>query len=216
MTTEVSIEWAQGRTVPVSVYSGGRSPAVLLAQGAGAGREHPGMVVLRNGIHAGGFPLISFDYPYMAEARRRPDRQETLLAAHRAVADWTRENVSSGVVLAGRSMGGRIGTHLAAEGEAAVGLILYAYPLHPIGKPDRLRKDHLPAIRQPMQFFIGTRDAMAKPELVAEWIEPLTETTVTWVEDGDHSFRVRKASGRSQDEVFEAIIAQSVSFLEGL
>ncbi len=115
-------------------------------------------------------------------------------------------------MLAGRSMGGRMGSVLAAGGEPCVGLLLYAYPLHPIGKPETLRVAHLSDIAVPMLFVTGTRDAMAARELVERWLVPLTNATVVMIEDADHSFRVP----RGAREVFGEIIGRSVLWLEGL
>ena len=218
MTTpeKATIAWADGRSISARLLKGSRSPGVLLAHGAGAGQDYSGIVVLRDGLSEAGFPVATFNYPYIEEGRRSPDRQPVLISAHEAAVEWFRAEIDERVVLAGRSMGGRIGTMLAAEGAPCAGLISYAYPLHPIGKPERLRKDHLTAITQPMLFFIGTRDGMAKPDLVDRWIRPLPNVTVHAIDDGDHSFRVRKAAGRTQEEVFAEIVGVSVDWLEKL
>ena len=109
--------------------------AVLLAHGAGAGQDHPGMTSIRDGLVARGHPVLTFNYPYTEAGRRfPPDRRDILLACHRAAAEWLRDRCS-GMVMAGRSMGGRMASYLAAEGEPCDGLVLYAYPLHPAGSP---------------------------------------------------------------------------------
>ncbi len=132
-------------------------------------------MALRDGLAGAGFPVLTFNYPYTEAGKKRPDTQAKLLECHRAVLAWFGAEVSERVVLAGRSMGGRMGTYLAAEGEPCDGLILFAYPLHPAGRPEKLRKDHLPEITQPMLFCVGTRDALSKMDLYDRWVRPLPD-----------------------------------------
>ncbi|MEX0946822.1 MAG: alpha/beta family hydrolase, partial [Acidimicrobiia bacterium] len=105
--------------------------------------------------------------------RKSPDRQAVLLDCHSAARDYLGELAGSLPVLAGRSMGGRMGTYLAAAQEPCRAVVLYAYPLHPPGKPDRLRIEHLPDIKVPMLFFQGTRDALSRMDLFDLHIRPL-------------------------------------------
>ena len=189
--------------------------AVLLAHGAGAGQDHPGITDLRDGLVERGHPVLTFDYPYMEAGRRFPDRREVLMGCHRAAAAWLRQRFS-GFVMAGRSMGGRMASYLAAGGEPCAGLVFYAYPLHPAGKPDRLRADHLPQVRAPMLFFTGSRDALALPHLVDRWIVPLAQATVEIIPDADHGFRVPKRTGRTHREVIEWAVARTSEWMAGL
>lgn len=195
----------------------GRRPGVLLAHGAGTDQDHRSVVVLRDGIAAAGFPVLTFNYPYTERGGRRPDPQARLLACHRAVAGWFAANVSAQMVGAGRSMGGRMATYLAAEEDNPfAGLLLFAYPLHPAGKPDRLRKDHLVDVRCPMLFVVGTRDPLSKMELFDRWVRPLPGVSVAEIGDGDHSFRVRKSSGRSNAEAEQEVIGAAIDWLNRL
>lgn len=210
----VAIPWKEGsvsgRLESPDAPSG---PGVLLAHGAGVNQDHPAMVRLRDGLAARGLPVVTFNYPYTDAGKKRPDRQPVLMACHRAAASWFRSHVDEHLVLAGRSMGGRVATLLAAEGEPCVGVVVYAYPLHPVGKPEQLRTQHLTAIDVPMLLFVGTKDAMARPELVARWLRPLPSVTVESVEGADHSFRVAKRTGRTQDEMLEWLAARTVEWL---
>lgn len=211
--TELAIEWAEGSTIPAVLLDGG-SPAVLLAHGAGVGQSHELMIRLRDGIHAAGFAVMTFDYPYMAAGRKSPDPQARLLTAHRAAAATLRNQTGHPIVLAGRSMGGRMGTYLAAEGEASAGLVLFSYPLHPPGRPEKLRVDHLPAIAQPVLSIVGTRDAFATRELYDAHLGSMPNVTTHWLDDADHSYRVRKkVTGRTRDEVVDEIIAVTGEWL---
>ncbi|MDE0168619.1 MAG: dienelactone hydrolase family protein [bacterium] len=190
--------------------------AVLLAHGTGAGQDHPGVTTIRDGLVARGHPVLTFNYPYTEAGRRfPPDRRDVLLACHRAAAEWLRARFP-GIVMAGRSMGGRMASYLAAAGEPCSGLVLYAYPLHPAGKPDRLRADHLPVVGVPMLFFTGSRDALALPHLVDRWLAPLDRATIEIIPDADHSFRVPKRSGRSFEQVMECMVARTSDWMSAL
>jgi len=174
------------------------------------------MVRLRDGINAGGFPVMTFDYPYMAAGRKAPDRPPKLLACHRAAATELRGRVG-GLVLAGRSMGGRMASHLAADGEPCEGLILFSYPLHPPGRPEKLRVEHLPSITVPVLSLTGTRDAFVTKELYDEHLGSMPNVTTHWLEDADHSYRVRKkVTGRTRDDVVDELIDVTVEWLSAL
>jgi len=159
---------------------------LLLAHGAGTNQDHPRLVELRDGLAGAGLTVLTFNYLYTEADRQRPDPQAQLLDAHRAARDYLASEVGGPVVLAGRSMGGRMGTYLAAAGEPTLGLVLYAYPLHPPGKPEKLRAAHLPAITAPMLFFQGTRDPLSRMELFDRYVRPLPNATIELLEE-NHS-----------------------------
>ena len=189
--------------------------AVLMAHGAGAGQDHPGITAIRDGLVVRGHPVLTFDYPYMEAGRRFPDRREVLLGCHRAAAAWLRQRFPR-FVMAGRSMGGRMASYLAAQGEPCSGLVFYAYPLHPVGKPDRPRADHLSEIQAPMLFFTGSRDSMALPDLVDRRLVPLERATIEIIPDADHGFRVPKRSGRTREEVIEWAVTRTSEWMAAL
>jgi len=208
----VSIDW-DGGTVSGRLIRGEKRPGVLLAHGAGTDQDHPMMVGLRDGIGTLGYPVMTFNYAYTERGSKRPDPQARLLTVHRAALDWFKDNVTEAVVLMGRSMGGRMGTYLAAEGADIEGVVLHAYPLHPAGRPEKLRKDHLPEITVPMLFLVGTRDPLSQMALFDKWVRPLPTAETFEVPDGDHSMRVRKASGRTNEQVQEEIMARLAVWL---
>lgn len=146
------------------------------------------MTALRSGLAEGGHTVMTFNYPYTERGAKRPDRQERLLECHRAAADTLEAHVD-GLYLAGRSMGGRMATYLVAEGYATLGLVLYAYPLHPAGKPEKLRVDQFTRIDVPMLFFQGTRDALSRMELFEKHIVSLPNATIDLLEGGGHGPR---------------------------
>lgn len=182
------MRWREGE---VSGRLIGRSGSgVLLAHGAGVDQDHPRLVSLRDALAGHGLTVMTFNYPYRERGARRPDPLPRLLACHRAAADLLTTRVDE-VFLAGRSMGGRVATQLAAEAYPAAGVILYAYPLHPAGKEDQLRIDHLGKVSIPMLFFQGTGDALSRMELFDRHIRPRPGVTVEILEGADHGFRIR-------------------------
>ncbi|MGD2042768.1 MAG: dienelactone hydrolase family protein [Acidimicrobiia bacterium] len=186
MSTTRTITWDDEEVTGILAGSG--PVGILLAHGAGTNQEHPQMEGLRAGLAAGGHTVMSFNYPYTERGVKRPDRQEKLVACHRAAADSLSGDVER-LILAGRSMGGRMGTYLVAEGYPADGLVLYAYPLHPAGKPEKLRIDQFANISIPMLFFQGTRDALARMELFDRYIVPLPNAEVELLEGAGHGPR---------------------------
>jgi predicted alpha/beta-hydrolase family hydrolase len=174
------------------------------------------MVALRDGIASAGFPTLTFNYPYKEAGKKRPDSPKRLLACHSAAARWFRTEVNPLMVMAGRSMGGRMASMLAADGDPCAGLILFSYPLHPAGRPEKLRKDHLPQIKVPVLSIVGTRDALANPAVYDEWVRPLPNFTTIDIEDGDHSYRVRKASGRSSEQALNEVVEAAAGWLRHL
>lgn len=171
--------------------------ALLLTPGAGATRDQAALVAIDEVVSATGVVVERMDFPYRLAGRRAPDRPPVLIAAIGEGA--ARLAARAGcrpdeVVLGGRSMGGRMCSIAVAEGLPAAGLALVSYPLHPPGRPDRLRTEHLPALDVPCLFVSGTRDAFGT---VAE-LETATatipgETTHVWLEGGDHGLRGRDA-----------------------
>ena len=200
--------------VTVSVKKPTRSKATaIIAHGAGGNMDSPSIVALQDALVAGGVTAIRFNFLYAEKGRGGPDKQTKLIATWRTVADTMRRELKpKRLFLAGRSMGGRMASYLVAEGYPCDGIFFLAYPLHPPGKPDRLRKDHLPKIKVPMLFISGTRDAFATLDL----LEPLVKQTkakLHLLEGADHGFRVAKKYGRSPKEVEEDVNATVLKFI---
>jgi len=187
---------------------------LILAHGAGAGMDHPFMSHVATGIAPQGVRVVRFNFRYQEAGRKAPDRTAVLEAAFRAVVD---EEVSPDrlVVLGGKSMGGRIASHLVAQGTRAAGLLFLGYPLHPPGRPDRLRTAHLLEITTPMLFVEGTRDPFCPLETLEEVRASITApSSVAVIEDGDHYFKVRKSSGRDTAAAWDEVVAVSSGWLE--
>lgn len=168
------------------------------------------MALLREGLASSGHSVMSFNYPYAERGSKRPDRTGKLIECHRGVADFLRPQVDD-LFLAGRSMGGRMGTYLVAEGDEASGLILYAYPLHPSGKPDKLRIAHFPDVKVPMLFFQGTRDALSKTELFDRHIRPLPNADVVVLEGASHA---TKGGGWTPESMAQRLVADTREWID--
>jgi hypothetical protein len=165
--------------------------AVLLFPGAGSGRDHPALVAIERALSP--LPVERADFPYRREGRKAPDRPPKLIACVRDEAAALAERTGidpAAVVLGGRSMGGRMCSMAVAESLPAAGLVLIAYPLHPPGRPDRLRVDHFPDIEVPCLFVSGTRDPFGPPEeLEAHTTAIPGQVTHAWVEGGRHELK---------------------------
>jgi predicted alpha/beta-hydrolase family hydrolase len=168
----------------------------VFAHGAGAGQRHPFMVGVARALAERGVDVVTFDFPYMRQDRRRgaPDRPPVLEQAFREAIDgaraWSR---ARRLFIGGKSMGGRIATHLAAQGaDDLSGVICLGYPLHPPGKPQQLRVAHLPSVAAPVLIVQGERDAFGTPsELQPHLATMKAPVAVHVVERGDHSLSVR-------------------------
>lgn len=170
------------------------------------------MVLLRDALASAGHTVLTFNYPYTERGSKSPDRAEKLVECHRGAADYLRPKVEH-LFLAGRSMGGRIGTYLVAEGDEASGVILYAYPLHPAGKPEKLRIAHFPDVKVPMLYFQGTKDALSRMELFDRHISTLPNAEVEILEGASHSFR---GGGWTPESMVERLVADSTSWISAI
>lgn len=210
MAEDTSITWPGGQ---VSGRLAGSGPVgILLAHGAGTNQDHRFMSALRDGLAEAGHTVMTFNYPYTERGSKRPDRTERLVEAHRAAADRLGSEVET-LFLAGRSMGGRMATYLIAEGYPAAGVVLYAYPLHPAGKPDKLRVAHFPDVHVPLLFFQGTRDALSRIELFDRHIRTLPNVTVELLEGATHSFH---GGGWSEADMLQRLVSGTTNWIESV
>jgi predicted alpha/beta-hydrolase family hydrolase len=178
--------------------------AVLLAHGAGAGQRHPFIVAAARAFAERGLMTATFEFPYMAEGRRIPDKAAVLEATWRqALAAWREQQGDAlALFMAGKSMGGRIASQTAAQSDLGIrGLIFLGYPLHPPGKPAQRRDAHLPSVSAPMLFVQGTRDEFGTADEIRALLPGLTAATLFEVPGGDHSLKVRRGGGVSQEQV---------------
>ena len=172
------------------------------------------MNVLAEGIAAAGIEVVRFEFEYMAKRRgggkrRGPDRAPKLIARFEEA--LFEVGPAEEVVIGGKSMGGRVASMVADEAEVA-GVLCLGYPFHPPGKPDRLRTEHLETLKTPTLIVQGTRDPFGNQSEVSSY--PLSRSIeVAWIEDGDHSFKPTKKSGRTLEQNLADAIETSVDFI---
>jgi uncharacterized protein len=225
MPERIRIAITPSQHVTAIAYPAAREPAgvsLLLAHGAGADQASAFMVRFASALAARGFDTITFNFLYSEERRRVPDRNDALeacwckvIAAFRAGA-FGKRAADAKLVIGGKSMGGRIASQVAAKNAAGgaggdaggiAGLVLLGYPLHPPGRPDKPRTKHLAAVRAPMLFVQGSRDAFGTPDELRPVIATLKAPADLYVvEGGDHSYKVAKRSGPPQEQVYESVL----------
>jgi predicted alpha/beta-hydrolase family hydrolase len=190
---------------------------ILLAHGAGAPSSSPWMVGWKKRLSTIA-PTMSFDYRYMREHRRAPDPLPKLIATHREALAAALAEHSAPAVLAGKSMGSRVGCHVALEDPAVRALVCFGYPLAAAGKRTSIRDEVLLALKVPILFVQGTRDPLCPLDLL-EGVRARMQiaSRLHTVEGGDHSLNVsasaRKASGETQADSDAKVLAAVKSFL---
>jgi predicted alpha/beta-hydrolase family hydrolase len=225
MPAQVKVAISSHQSVTAVLYRAApeheASVTLILAPGAGAGQKSAFIVSFASGMAARGIDTVTFDFLYREEGRRLPDPNDRLEACWRAVIAAIRPHQAIGsgaLAIGGKSMGGRIASQVAASGIGDLaGLVFLGYPLHPPGRPDRLRARHLSDITAPMLFVQGSRDAFGTPDELRPIITPLNAKTDLYVvEGGDHSFKVPKRSGVSPEDVGRTIQDHVSEWLKGV
>jgi uncharacterized protein len=183
---------------------------LILGHGAGAGQTSNFMVTFATALAARGVDTVTFNFLYSEHGRRIPDSNDRLEACYRAVIKTIRDAPPFGrcdLAIGGKSMGGRIASQVAAADVGdLIGLVFLGYPLHPPGRPDRLRAKHLSDITAPMLFVQGSRDTFGTPEELRPIIRPLEpQADLYVVERGDHSFKIPKKSPLTQEAAYELV-----------
>lgn len=178
-----------------------RPGALLLFPGAGSGRDHPSLVAIEAALPK--LPVVRADFPYRKAGRTAPDRAPVLLDSVRSEAAALVASARirpDRLLLGGRSMGGRMCSMAVADGLPAAGLVLISYPLHPPGRPDRPRTEHLPLLRVPCLFVHGTKDPFGTPEELTAATAAIPGPVIhVWIENGRHDL------ARADDRVAEAV-----------
>ena len=190
----------------------------VLAHGAGAGMEHPSMTAIATELAARSVATLRFQFPYMERRTRRPDPPSVCHATVRAaVAEAARLAPTLPLFAGGRSFGGRMTSQAQAiEPLPGVkGLAFIGFPLHPAGKPSAERAEHLRQVKIPMLFLQGTRDELAKLELLQPFIDRLgARATLKLLQDADHSFHVPARTGRKDAEVRAEMLDALATWIE--
>jgi len=189
--------------------------ALVLAHGAGAGMRHESMQAIADAFERRGIATLRFDFPYMAEGRKRVDPPDVATASIAAAYASAAERTKLPIWLGGHSFGGRMASHAVVErGVEAAGLIFCSFPLHMPGKLDTKRARHLAGIRRPMLFLSGTRDELAERTLLEPLVESLPNATLHWLDTSDHGYRVLKRSRARRDSVFDEMAEVARAFVD--
>ena len=191
-----------------------RGPLLVLAHGAGSDLTHPFMESVARELAAQGLYVCRFNFAYTEAGRKAPDRapvlEETFVAVIEAVRGRRRR-----VFAGGKSMGGRIAAHVAPRVAGLSGLVFLGYPLHPPGRPEKLRDAPLREAGVPMLFVEGTRDPFCPLGTLEPILAELPEADLAVIDDGDHSFNVRRSSGRSTAEARAELVAAVARWVRG-
>src|SRR5437763_9018788 len=182
----------------------------VCAHGAGGHRDDRAMLATAARLGARGIEVARFNFPYRERKSRRPDAMPALRTAFESAITHARYDFPRHkLIIGGRSMGGRVATMLAADGFACDGVLLFAYPLHPAGQPEKLRDAHLPRIKVPVLCFNGTRDALCRRDLMERALQTVTAPwRMHWLEGADHALK--------GDKVMDEIAAAVAGWLPGL
>ena len=189
---------------------------IILAHGAGSGMDTEFMTTFARGLAEFDLRVVRFEFPYMAEIRRTgrkrpPDRESRLREKWLDVIAASRPGT---LIIGGKSMGGRMASLIADEADVA-GLVCLGYPFHPVGKPEKLRVEHLHSLRTPTLIIQGERDTFGNLTEVGDYGLP-AQIAVHWLPDGDHSFKPRKTSGRTMEDNWREGIERVREFTESV
>jgi predicted alpha/beta-hydrolase family hydrolase len=188
----------------------------LFAHGAGGSMDSPFMQRIAEGVAASGIRVIRFEFPYMQRRRETgkggaPDPPRTLMQSFQDAIEQA--GGGSRLVIGGKSMGGRIAS-MVADDAKVLGVVCLGYPFHPPGKPEKTRTKHLESLRTATLILQGTRDSFGLPEEITAYkLSPAIK--IEWIEDGDHSFKPRARSGRTEADNVGAAIALVAEFIAG-
>lgn len=200
-------------------FEAGRTAAVIVAHGAGNDMHTPLLVHFSTGLCRAGFLSLRFNFPYKEKGQKAPDPQAKLVRTWQAAFEFLTNHPQFGtshIVAAGKSMGGRIASQMAADGHLSPkALVFLGYPLHPPGKKEQLRDAHLYRIAAPMLFFAGTRDTLCDLDLLRPVVGRLKAPAMLEViEGGDHSFVLPKSFKVSEVEVYDGILKRTIAWLK--
>lgn len=190
----VPVELPTGPATVSADWSGGTNGAtVVIAHGAGTGKDHPFLTGFDVALHELGFSTLRFNFPYVEQGRRMPGPASHAVATWNAIVAFAREQDPGAAVWAtGKSYGGRMASMAVSAGLAVDGLAYLGYPLHAPGRPEKPRADHLPAIAVPQLFIEGTTDPFIQPvSQFEDVVATCQDARIVWIEGGGHTFEVK-------------------------
>jgi predicted alpha/beta-hydrolase family hydrolase len=194
----------------------GATHLLVLAHGAGAGMEHRNMAALAAALHEQKIATLRYNFLYMEAGKKAPDRPPKAMAAVQAAVNTARRASKLPLLAGGKSFGGRMTSTAASEGmlEGLGGLVFFGWPLHAPGKDGTARAAHLAGVKIPTLFLQGTRDTLARKDLMEEVHSGLKRSRLVFFEGADHSFHVLKRSGRTDEEVMALIAENTRAWLD--
>ena len=219
---------ATRNTVEVSERSGHISTLLLepkqathlmiLGHGAGAGMEHKFMVALAEALANENIATLRYQFPYMERGKGRPDVPNVAHKTIERVVEETAATTDLPIALAGKSFGGRMASQLIAKKELdrIQALIFYGFPLHSPAKPGNERGEHLKAVKIPMLFLQGDRDALARLPLLTPLLNEISLATLEVLPGANHGFAFTKKSGVSESEGYELLASHTRTFLNSI
>jgi uncharacterized protein len=232
---EIVVKVRESETVSARLYSAPKNNrqavTIILGHGAGANQLSGFMRMVAGGLAARGFDVITFNFLYTERGRRLPDPKPKLESCYLAVIEAALKHTKlkgNRLVIGGKSMGGRIASQVAAalsnprsdiskQASRSIeidGLVFLGYPLHPPGRPEKLRAEHLKGIRAPMLFVQGARDAFGAPDEIRTVMKQQRfKGEIFPIESGDHSFKVPKSSSVPQQQVYELAMDEIANWL---
>lgn len=198
-----------------AIYKEAAEPVATLVFGHGAGGDmhHRTMKAIAEAFSKVGIATLRFNFPFKEEGHARVDSKAVSVATVKAAVEFAATNYQTSLFLGGHSFGGRMASHAVVDYELNVaGMILCSFPLHPRGKPSTARAEHLAAIRQPMLFLSGTRDALAEPDLLCSVVK-VARAKLQWLETADHGYGILKRTRQRQDDVFDEMADYARDFV---
>ncbi|GAB3618408.1 alpha/beta hydrolase [Okibacterium endophyticum] len=213
--SEERISITTGDSTVSGAYARPADPAasVVIAHGAGAGMDHPFLRGFSDAMNGAGFATLRFNFDYAEQGKRMPDRAPKAIATWRAaMGEAIARSEGEPVWACGKSFGGRMASMAVAEGMPAAGLVFLGYPLHPPGKPEKIRDEHLYGLTVPMLFLQGRRDTFATGDLLDRVVERIPSGTLEWLDGADHSFAVAGRK-RTQEEIAAGLVPSVTEFI---
>ena len=220
--TKITIQVNETDAVTAMLYPAAKKNrlgvTLILGHGAGANQSSGFMRLFANGLAERGLDVMTFNFVYSERGRGGPDPKPKLEACYEKVIEAAAKHkqlTGNKIAVGGKSMGGRIGSQVAAADSSEISaLVFLGYPLHPPGNLEKMRDAHLPEIKAPMLFLQGSRDTFGTTEELRAVIKKhKLPATLYEIEGGDHSFKVPKSAGLTQEEVYELAMDKIAAWL---
>lgn len=207
-----------GNVSGIEQFSKRNKCIIILGHGAGAGMKHTFMSQLADALHEHNIGVIRYNFPYMEQGKRRPDFPAVAHKTIEMIVEKVGQDHSVPIFLAGKSFGGRMASQWVskANSDLVKGLIFYGFPLHGIGKDGKERAEHLYSIDKPMLFLQGTKDKLARQDLIKEVTINIKKAKLHFIENGDHSFKVPKKTGYTHEDIINQLAIETNQWIDQL